>query len=514
MAPWPFRPSGGSAEAHVMQLMANVRQVIDPTYWDNTSPIPIDVAAGALVRQYIPDIANFVQTQRQRYSLGLVEYQRARATAPQLVVDYINNSGQEIVTVTVQPTTSGTQLPGYYVLIQITVPATVSSPSGSTFSYAVDPVNGTEVPLTVALGKLISGAKIVYKNVDLVVTPVPNYYCYLAAPAHIEVTTAPNGETIAGAYDEASWLAAFGKDLSVAEWKGYPEQFRIGYDEYITSYSFHTVYQGPDNNFFTFNPGSSNTDLAAIANAGGGPAGLAAGGYSVPIGTDPGPWTDYDIGMHIYPWVAGTAYYYTATLAATYVIQLPQILGTLTTPAFSIDTTGYGFNATISIFPSKYISVDKTNPSFPLKWAAGSPPPGADGGVWKPFGVSDTNVQYAYIWQLYYEDSDGTAVPTSYPFVVTYENHLKNGVPVVPSSPPVSLLNYANRIMQMYPTFVNPVNIYGTSGDADGQWYVDSYTDVPYGRIFRPPSSGSAKAWSYSTAAGPLPLLPSSDVPA
>lgn len=105
-AAWPFGADGAAAEPHAMQLPASVRQVIDPTYWDNTSTLPIDVAAGVLLRQYIPDVANFIQTQRQRYSLGSVEYHRMRATAPQLVVDYINNSGQEIITVTLRPTTS------------------------------------------------------------------------------------------------------------------------------------------------------------------------------------------------------------------------------------------------------------------------------------------------------------------------------------------------------------------------------------------------------------------------
>jgi hypothetical protein len=101
-----------------MQLPASVRQVIDDTYWDNTSPIPIDVAAGKLLRQYIPDVSNFIQTQRQRYSLGSVEYHRMRGTAPQLLVDYINNSGEEIITVTLQPTTSsGTKKTGAFVAL-------------------------------------------------------------------------------------------------------------------------------------------------------------------------------------------------------------------------------------------------------------------------------------------------------------------------------------------------------------------------------------------------------------
>jgi hypothetical protein len=109
-AAWPFRP-GGSAEPHAMQLPASVRQVIDPTNWDNTATIPIDVAAGVLLRQYIPEIANFIQAQRQRYSLGSVEYHRMRGTAPQMLVDYINNSGQEIITVTLLPTSSSSSQP-------------------------------------------------------------------------------------------------------------------------------------------------------------------------------------------------------------------------------------------------------------------------------------------------------------------------------------------------------------------------------------------------------------------
>lgn len=471
--------------------------------WDATQdPVP---AANAILDHYHADISNFVQAQRMNRDSGIIDIVRRFYNLPGLTAEYRSEQGREIVDITVSPTaTSGST--GNYVLVQVTGPqnSSGSGPNGTFFSFSLDPINGTEVPATISLGELMQGAKVVYKKIDVTVTTIPNYYCYLAQPASAQFSSAANGGTVGSTYDAASMQAFL---LASSPLPG-TTTVQVGYNQSVNGYSggpFSGVHQGSANTMANFSPGTSNTNLASIFNAGGSAFELGGtGGYSVPSASFAGPYADYDMTLWYAPWLAGVANYYTASLTATWVIKLPEIAGKLTKPAFAIDTTGYGFNATISIFPSKGISVDKTSPSFPLKWSSGKPPSAAGGGPWSPFGTPDTNVQDAYLWQIYYQDLNGTAQATSYPFVVTNEKHLVSGS-TTPHDP-----SYKNIIVQMYPTFINPANPF-SHPPGDGQWGVNRYADVAYGRLFAPTSS--PPEWDFSLAPGPLPLI-STDTPA
>jgi hypothetical protein len=91
-----------------MQAPVRMQQFTDLTRWDSAgATVTPELAAGAIVRQYIPDIAQFIQSMRQQYSLGSVEITSQHRTWPGLRVVYQNQSGVERIAVIVQPTTAG-----------------------------------------------------------------------------------------------------------------------------------------------------------------------------------------------------------------------------------------------------------------------------------------------------------------------------------------------------------------------------------------------------------------------
>jgi hypothetical protein len=383
---------------------------------------------------------------------------------------------------------------GNYVLIQFGVRHVpgdyhASSPTGSIMSYGSDPINGTECPLTVAIDNLFPGAKLVYQNTNLVITPTINYFVYLVLGATFNVTDTPTGPCSGSVYNRDEALVVITPSLPSVVSRS------IGYHNAVSHYN------GDGGDLFT-----TAADAAAREASlnGGGPGSIGgASGYSEPDNVynfPSGPWTCFDISGFYAPYVTTTGTFYSADFKATFVIQLPfgneSPPPSPEIPAFSVRTTGYPWSAEILVFPHEGISVDPSNPSFPLKWTDGSPPHGADGGPWSPFGTPSTNIKQAYLFDIFYEDSVGTGTTTDYPFAIVVADHLTSDPPPSPVNP-----NVRNSILQIYPTFVSTITSFGEGSD----WYVDGYADVPYGTSFKPPD-----AWGYSTSLtvpGPLPLI-------
>jgi hypothetical protein len=105
------------------------------TLWDAaTATTTPELAAGVIVRKYVPDIAQFVQSMRQQYSLGSVDIMSQHRTWPGLKVVYQNQSGVERVAIIAQPITSGSFSPGSCV---------VTTQANQIF-YAADPTKWQE----------------------------------------------------------------------------------------------------------------------------------------------------------------------------------------------------------------------------------------------------------------------------------------------------------------------------------------------------------------------------------
>jgi hypothetical protein len=393
---------------------------------------------------------------------------------------------------------------GDFVLIQFRTPNVTgtnlaSSPTGSIMAYNNDASSGTECPLTVAITELYPGARIVYQKVNLTVTPKPVWTTYLDLGSTFVVTDTPLGACSGSVYNRTEALAVITPTLPSTVTTA------IGYHDNLVHYNGQA--------FISFAQGwttSAQRDTKQASLNAGGPGTLGgASGYSTPdnvVNFPSGPWDCFDISGFYSPYVPTDSTFYNATFNATFVIQLPFALESPPPhpeiPAFSIKTTGYAWSADISVYPQEGISLDPTNPSFPLKWTDGFPPPGADGGPWSPFGSPSTNVANAALFQIFYEDTCGTETPTEYPFAIVVEDHLTAEPSASPPDP-----NVKNSILQVYPLFVSTFTYFGDGSD----WFVEGYCDVPYGRQFQPPD-----AWGWSTSLtvpGPLPLI-DVDVPA
>ena len=376
---------------------------------------------------------------------------------------------------------------GDFVLIQLSASQgaatfTASSPTGSASSF-----DGTECPLTVAIGSLFPGAAIVYQNVDLVVTPTTTYQVFLPTDATLQITdtligpaSSPSPQSRA---DELATLEA-GTPLPPST------TIQVGYRSTLTAY-----------NHFVGNPFATKADADAAAlslNAGGIGSVGAAGQYTIPNGSSPpppGPWDGFQLVILWVPYVVESGTYYSAKLNATYLIQLPFSVESPAPPpeipAFSINTTGYPWTAEISVFPKEGISVDPTNSDLPLKWTNGSPPLGPDGNPWSPFGTPSTDIADAFLWSISYNEAAGTGSSQEYPFAIVVDDHLTMDPPASPHNPMVR-----NSILQLYPTFISSFITLPSS------WGVDGYADVPYGTSFQVPDT-----WSDLTTPGPLPLI-------
>lgn len=403
---------------------------------------------------------------------------------------------------------------GYYVLITLKIPHVTgnfaqSSPSGSILSYAVDPVNGTECDMVSSITNLFPGANVVYQNVNLTVTPNVVYYAYLPDSISpnflVTFNSFVGGGTSPPPFDNAAdteaWLISNQDPDTVGPFSG--NTFITGYHSTLTARAM-----GAQNGS---TPYTATTLAEYLAWINTGPtsvppppgissnSGLEVAGSAQFINSG----NKFDVSVLYLPIDGTTGTFYDADYTATYVIQLPfsSITPTPTPeiPAFAITTTGYPWNADISVYPANGIIVDPTNPSFPLKWKTGSPPLGPDGNPWAPFGSPDTNVEDASVWEMFYEDTVGTATDTNYPFAVVVSDHLTAD----PAPDPM----LSNPIVQLYPTFVSSIVVDGEGSD----WYVEGYSDVAYGTQFQAPDEWGAS--TSLTTPGPLPLI-STDVPA
>jgi hypothetical protein len=209
-----------------------------------------------------------------------------------------------------------------------------------------------------------------------------------------------------------------------------------------------------------------------------------------------------------------------ADFEAVFLLKLPAQKDPSTDVAFTIHTGQYIANVAVMIYPQQGISFDPSNKKgnglffgrarggrvfVPLKWSTGKPPNGPDGQPWPGYrtiypGTTPLKlVDNANLWVfeifVSFEDA-GRVPPQTFNIVMTYDNHLT-------SRPDAADVMAKDQIVEAYPA---PSST--TPGDGAGYgFYVDNYTDVPYGIVYDGnsfPSNLDPGPWALIDADVPL----------